>query len=90
MIDFRNARSKFYRSLHISYPNSKDRSNASREGVSPGGDIFIHGLPKKLEWIGRWHRWWDWTDGCVGLTNKEIDEIWKAVGSRQIPIEVRP
>lgn len=90
MIDFGNPNSRFFRSLHISYPNNQDRRRSRSKGKNPGGDIMIHGLPEKLEWIGRWHRWWDWTDGCVGLTNKEMADIWKAVGNRKIPIEIRP
>ncbi len=89
-LDFRNANSKFFRSYHISYPDSTDRSHAHQRGADPGGDIMIHGLPEKLDWIGRWHRWWDWTDGCVGLTNQEISEIWNAIGNRKIQIEIRP
>ncbi|MDF1811193.1 MAG: L,D-transpeptidase family protein [Verrucomicrobiales bacterium] len=90
MIDFGNSKSRFFRSLHISYPNSSDRSNSRKQGKNPGGDIMIHGLPEKYEWIGRWHRWWDWTDGCVGLTNREMSEIWSVVANRKIPIEIRP
>jgi len=89
-LDFRNAGSKFYRSYHISYPNTTDRSRAHKLGVDPGGDIMIHGLPERLAWIGRWHRWWDWTEGCVGLTNPEISEIWNAIGNRKVQIEIRP
>jgi murein L,D-transpeptidase YafK len=89
-LDFRNANSKFFRSYHISYPDSNDKSHSHRRGMDPGGDIMVHGLPEKLAWIGRWHRWWDWTDGCVGLTNPEISEIWNAIGNRKIQIEIRP
>ncbi|MDF1755146.1 MAG: L,D-transpeptidase family protein [Verrucomicrobiales bacterium] len=90
VLDFGNPNSRFYRSLHVSYPNSSDRSRSRKHGNNPGGDIMIHGLPNNLPWIGRWHRWWDWTDGCIGLTNKEMAEIWKAVKNRKVPIEIRP
>src|SRR5262249_45103781 len=52
VIDRRNARSQFHRSLHISYPNAADRVRARQLGVSAGGDIFIHGLPNGYGWIG--------------------------------------
>ena|SRR5713101_1784423 len=63
VIDWRNPHSKFHLSLHISYPNVRDRERAAQLGASPGGDIMIHGLQNGLGWIGRFHRWVDWTDG---------------------------
>ncbi len=85
----RNAASKFHRSLRISYPNEKDRKRAASLGVSPGGDIMIHGLPNGYGWIGRGHLSRDWTDGCIAVTDEEIEEIWRAVpdGTR---VEIRP
>src|SRR5581483_1824173 len=74
ILDSRNAHSQFYRSIHISYPNARDRAAARQSGVSPGGDVFIHGLPNGYGWIGASHRMKDWTDGCIALTNAEMDE----------------
>lgn len=88
-IDWRNPQSKFHLSLHISYPNSQDIVNARRDGVQPGGDIMIHGLPNHLWWIGRFHRWIDWTDGCVAVTNGEMDQLWRSVPDGT-PVEIRP
>src|SRR5438477_2046022 len=56
VIDRRNAQSQFYRSLHISYPRPEDRERARLLGVSPGGDIFIHGLPNGYGLVGAAHR----------------------------------
>lgn len=78
-IDWRNPNSKFYLSMHISYPNQKDLENARRLGVPPGGDIMIHGLPNGLGWIKEMHRIVDWTKGCIAVTNEEIEEIWRCV-----------
>jgi murein L,D-transpeptidase YafK len=89
ILDRRNARSRFYRSIHVSYPNAQDRSHAAKQGVSPGGDIFIHGLPNGYGWIGTAHRAKDWTDGCIALTNREMDEIWRAVPDGT-PIDIKP
>jgi murein L,D-transpeptidase YafK len=75
-IDSRNVDSKYHRSLHISYPNAVDRRRADSLKVKPGGDIMIHGLPKGYEWLGFTHRYYDWTWGCIAVTNEEIDEIW--------------
>jgi len=88
-LDFRNAHSQFYKSIHISYPSERDRVAARKDGVSPGGDVFVHGLPKGYGFVGASHRLKDWTDGCVAVTNEEIDEIWQAVADGT-PIEIRP
>jgi len=78
-IDRRNDKSHFYRALHISYPDQNDKRSADSKGVSPGGDIMIHGLRNGLGWLGPIHRSLDWTDGCIAVTDSEMDEIWKAV-----------
>ena len=78
-IDYRNPNSKFHKSLHISYPNKDDINHAKKLGVSPGGDIMIHGISKYFSWLGPLHRLWDWTDGCIAVTNSEMDEIWDLV-----------
>ncbi len=88
-LDFRNAHSQFYKSIHISYPSARDRAAARAKRVSPGGDIFLHGLPNGYGSIGPAHRLRDWTDGCIAVTDEEIDEIWKAVADGT-PIEIRP
>src|SRR5436305_5909348 len=88
IVDSRNAHSHFYKALHISYPNSHDRAAARQEGLSPDGDIFVHGLPNGYGFVGASHRLRDWTDGCLAVTNQEIDQIWRAVASGT-PIEIR-
>ena len=89
VLDSRNANSHFYKAFHISYPNSADIAAAKKLGVSPGGDIMLHGLPKEYAWVGKAHLLHDWTDGCIAVTNEEIDEIWKLV-SVGTPIEIKP
>jgi murein L,D-transpeptidase YafK len=89
VLDFRNAHSKFYKAIHISYPSAHDRAAAREPGVSPGGDVFLHGLPNGYGFVGAAHRLKDWTDGCIAVTNVEIDEIWAAVADGT-PIEIRP
>jgi len=89
ILDSRKSDSKFYRAIHISYPNESDLLTAKMSGFSPGGSIMIHGLPKKLEDIGKAHRLWDWTDGCIAVTNSEMEEIWEFVPDN-IPIEIKP
>jgi murein L,D-transpeptidase YafK len=89
VIDYRNDDSSFYRSLHISYPNEVDRQRAAEHGVEPGGDIMIHGLPDEWGWLGSIHHALDWTDGCIAVTNWEMDEIWSLV-EEGTPIEIVP
>ena len=89
VIDSRNAASHYHRALHVSYPNQADRERARKLGVSPGGDIMVHGLPNGYGFVGKAHVLHDWTDGCIAVTNDEIDEIWKLVPVGT-PIEIRP
>ncbi len=89
VIDFRNPKSRYHLSLHINYPSQKDKDSAKKRGVSPGGDIFIHGLPNgmgflELAFMGR-----DWTDGCIAVTNGQIEEIWNLVKDGT-PILINP
>jgi hypothetical protein len=75
----RNPFSKFYKSLEISYPDSTHEARAAELGVSPGGNIMIHGLPPHQAKLGGAHALADWTEGCIAVTNAEIDEMWRAV-----------
>ncbi|MBZ5507248.1 MAG: L,D-transpeptidase family protein [Acidobacteriia bacterium] len=88
-IDAKNPQSQFHLSLHISYPSAADRQRAASLGARPGGAIMIHGLAKPFAYLGPLHRQTDWTDGCIAVTNAEIEEIWKLVpvGTR---VEIRP
>ena len=79
IIDYKNPQSQYHLSLHISYPNKEDKLNAQKMGFSPGGDIMIHGLGKHFNWMGKAHIFFDWTLGCVAVTDEEMDEIWKLV-----------
>src|SRR5664279_3045190 len=81
-IDWRNPRSKYHLSLHISYPDAADLARAREAGVDPGGDIMIHGLKDGVRQEG------DWTEGCIAVTDEEMDEIWGLVGEGA-PIWIR-
>ena len=85
VIDYSNPQSAFYLSLHISYPNAADRAFAASQGRSPGGDIFIHGQPNgRTGHIAR-----DWTDGCIAVSNKDIEWLWQTVPDGT-PIDILP
>lgn len=89
ILDSRNARSHYYKAFHISYPNPRDLATARKLGVRPGGDIMLHGLPKEYAFVGKAQAAHDWTDGCVAVSNDEMDEIWKLVRVGT-PIEIKP
>lgn len=89
IIDSRNKNSRYHLSLHISYPNEKDKKRAKERGVSPGGDIMIHGIKNELSWVGDMHTDVDWTQGCIAVTNEEIEEIDKLVPNGTI-VEIKP
>ncbi|HEU4563378.1 MAG TPA: L,D-transpeptidase family protein [Gemmatimonadaceae bacterium] len=88
-IESRNPRSRYYRALRISYPDRAHLERATALGADPGGDIMIHGLPNGQGGVGAAHREFDWTEGCIALTDQEIDEIWAAVADGT-PIEIKP
>lgn len=89
IIDWRNPRSMAHLSLHISYPNSVDQSVADTAGYAPGGNIMIHGLPNGWGVLAPMHHLWDWTDGCIGVSNTEVREIWSKVPNGT-PINILP
>lgn len=86
VIDYGNPASAFHLSLHISYPDARERAYAESQGRSPGGQIFIHGQPNSLR-DGTIRR--DWTDGCIAMSNAEIEELWTLVGDGT-PITITP
>jgi murein L,D-transpeptidase YafK len=86
MLDWHNPESQFYKSIHISYPNPMDLARANKLGVQPGGDLFIHGQPNDFTGPGKQPG--DWTDGCIAVSNEEMDEIWRAVPDGT-PIEIK-
>lgn len=89
LIDARNARSRFHKSLHISYPGAQDRAAARRRGVPPGGDIMIHGMPNGWGWAWLFLKPFNWTDGCIAVNDREMEEIWRAVPVGT-PIAIKP
>lgn len=89
IIDRRNPDSNFHLSLHISYPNMEDRTRSAARGVPPGGAIVLHGLPNGFTAARLDHPAFDWTNGCIALTNAEIEEIWHMVDDGT-PILIKP
>ena len=88
-IDGRNPQSSFHLALHISYPSDEDDKRAAARGVPPGFDIMIHGIQNGRGWIGAFHRWNDWTAGCIAVTDEEIEELWR-ITPDGTTIEIRP
>lgn len=86
-IDRRNDRSAYHLSLGLDYPQPKDRARAKAAGVSPGGDIMIHGQPNSLpdQIVVKG----DWTAGCIAVSNAEMREIWSVTDQKTL-VEIRP
>ncbi|WP_207004462.1 L,D-transpeptidase family protein [Trinickia mobilis] len=88
VIDWRNANSAYHLSLHISYPSPDDMARALNAGVPPGGNVMIHGLPNGWGFIGNLQRRWNWTNGCIALTDDDMREIWSLVPN-STPIDIK-
>jgi tetratricopeptide (TPR) repeat protein len=89
VIDSRNKDSHYHLSLHISYPNERDKKRARELGVSPGGNIMIHGIKNGFSWVGDAQAEVDWTKGCIAVTDEEIEEIDKLAPNGTV-VEIRP
>lgn len=96
LLDTKNPKSKFYKAIRVSYPNKVDVQTAKDLGVSPGGDIMIHGYPNNFKEMKAWLKsvglgffsdgmiraslpYFDWTSGCIAVTDEEIDEIYNLI-----------
>ena len=88
-LDARNPESDFFLSIHVSYPNAQDRRRAQQKGVSPGGQIMIHGQPNEPSYSAAFYRSNDWTDGCIAVSNSDMIDIWLMTPDN-VPIEIRP
>ena len=89
VLGYKNAGSAFYKSIHISYPNTKDREEARKRGVRPGGDIMIHGQKNGYGQFAIIAQRFNWTNGCIALSDRDMDLVWNAV-KPGTPIEIRP
>ena len=74
-LDYKNEKSGYHRSIHVSYPNAAEQAQARKRGVSPGGDIMIHGQKNGFGHLAALTQQRDWTDGCIAVTDKAMDEI---------------
>ncbi len=89
LLDWKNPNSRYYRSIHVSYPGTADRQSARSRGVSPGGDIMIHGQPNGSPLPAAQLQAVDWTDGCIALTNVQMDALWEVIDT-PVPILIVP
>ena len=89
LLDYKNTDSAFYKSIHISYPNENDKKQAKESGVDPGGFIMIHGQKNGFGRFAGIIQRFNWTDGCIAVSNRAMDEIWEAV-TVGTPIEIKP
>lgn len=89
-LDFKNPKSGFYKSIRVSYPNELDVARAQKYNVDPGDNIMIHGT--KNSWNAKTAaraKNYNWTNGCIALSNADMDEIWEAIDIGT-PISILP
>lgn len=89
VLDYKKADSAFFKAIHISYPNAQDLARAKQQGVNPGGAIMIHGQRNGLGWLAPIAQLMNWTNGCIALTDKDMQAVWEAVDPGT-PIELEP
>ena len=89
LLDIKNPNSEYFLSIRISYPDVRDRREAQKEGVDPGGAIMIHGQPNVPTRSEAYYRTQDWTNGCIAVSNSDMIDIWLMTGDNT-PIEIRP
>jgi len=89
ILDYKKPDSAFHKSIHISYPNSNDIASAKNRGVSPGGQVMIHGQKNGLGWLAFLSQNFNWTNGCVALRNSDMDIVWASV-KEGTKIEILP
>lgn len=88
-LDYKKASSRFYKAIHISYPNDADRARSARAGLHPGGEIMIHGYPEVADFIGADARYFNWTNGCIAVDNSDMEILWEAIDVGT-PITIEP
>jgi murein L,D-transpeptidase YafK len=89
ILETRNVDSDYFLSIKVSYPNEQDRAHARADGVDPGGQIMIHGLPNEPRYDLKHYQGSDWTDGCIAVSNSDMVDIW-LMTRESVPIEIRP
>lgn len=89
LLDIRNPDSDFFLSIRVSYPDARDRAEAERLGVDPGGAIMIHGQPNIPTRSEAYYKTQDWTNGCIAVSNSDMIDIWLMTG-KNTPIEIQP
>jgi len=85
----RNARSDYFLSIQVSYPNDEDVRRARHQHVDPGGSIMLHGLPNNLRHPPEYYATADWTDGCIAMSDSDMVELWMMTQDNT-PIDIQP
>lgn len=88
-LDWRKTSDKYNLAMHISYPNARDLARAQLGKSAPGSMIMIHGTPLDDEYPEWFFRTLDWTEGCIAMTNTDMQEVWNQVRDGTL-IEIRP
>jgi murein L,D-transpeptidase YafK len=81
--------SDYFMAIQISYPNAEDVSRARELGVAPGSYIMIHGQPDEPKKPAGYYKKFDWTDGCIAVSNAAMVDIWQLTAVNT-PITIVP
>jgi murein L,D-transpeptidase YafK len=68
-------------SLYKAMKADAEQGKLPNQSTALGGNVGIHGIKNGLGWLGGLQGTIDWTQGCIAVTNEEIDEI-----SREIKV----
>lgn len=88
-LDYKKSDSAFYKAMHISYPNADDLAAAKARGVNPGSLIMLHGQKNGMGFLAYFTQWFNWTNGCIALSNEDMDTLWALV-AEGTTIEILP
>ena len=88
-INWRQHSKKYNLAMHISYPNAADLKRAYKLQKPAGSMIMLHGTPTDEEYPEWFFHTLNWTDGCIALTNEDMQEVWSLVRDHTM-IEIRP
>ena len=85
----RNSRSDYFLAIQVTYPNDIDVQRARTHGWRAGGSIMIHGSPNLPRHPLSYYESFDWTDGCIALSNADMVEVWLLTPDN-VPIDILP
>jgi len=85
----RRINSDFFMAIQVSYPDRQDLARARAKGLRAGNNIMIHGQPTVPKRLPAYYEKYDWTDGCIAVSNSAMVDIWQLT-TENTPITILP